>query len=270
MNINELIKGIIIGIAKIIPGLSGAVLMISFNLYDRAIEAITTFFEHPKKNFLFLMNLGIGIILGIVLFSKVISFFITRYYLYTTALFIGLIVGGIPMIKDKTTKKRTNQLFIVISFALMTLLTVLNPNHIYVLKNNYTDLLVFFLAGLLEAIGTILPGISSTALLMLIGVYNSYINILSNALNPIFLKETIYYMLPFSIGMFLGIILLSVLVNYLFKSYKEQTFAIILGISLSSCFSLLLKIIPHITSITSVVISLLLLGIGYIITNKLT
>ena len=64
MNIKLLIKGIIIGIAKIIPGLSGAILMISFNLYDKAIHSITCFFENPKKNLLFILNLGIGIVLS--------------------------------------------------------------------------------------------------------------------------------------------------------------------------------------------------------------
>ena len=106
MNINQLIKGVIIGIAKIIPGLSGAVLMISFNLYDRAIEAITHFFENPKKNFVFLLNLGLGIILGIILFSKVIYYCITNYYLYTTSLFLGLIFGGIPVIYKKVSYQK--------------------------------------------------------------------------------------------------------------------------------------------------------------------
>ena len=80
MNIKNFLKGIIIGVAKIIPGLSGAVLMISFNLYDKAICAITNFFDDVKGNFLFLFNLGLGIGLGIVGFSRVLSYFIVNYY----------------------------------------------------------------------------------------------------------------------------------------------------------------------------------------------
>ena len=119
MNIQELIKGIIVGIAKIIPGLSGAVILISFNLYDRAIQAITHFFENPKKNFFFLLNLSLGIIIGIVLFSKIIIYFLTKYYLYTTTLFLGLIIGGIPTIIKEIPKRKNNNFLVLISFIVM-------------------------------------------------------------------------------------------------------------------------------------------------------
>lgn len=269
MNIKEIIKGIIIGIAKIIPGLSGAVLMISFNLYDRALEAITNFFENPKKNFIFLFNLGLGIILGIVFFSKIIHYFLTKYYLYTTMLFIGLILGGIPIINTKIQKNISNTCLSLIAFLLMSLLAFGNSNYVYTLKNNSFDLLVFFLSGILEAIGTVLPGISSTALLMLIGVYDYYITVLGNALTFAYLKQTLAFVLPFSMGMFIGIISVSLLVNYLFKYFKSQTFAVILGISLSSVFLLLIKLLPCLTTIPTVVISAILFTLGFYITSKL-
>lgn len=270
MNIQELIKGIIIGIAKIIPGLSGAVLMISFNLYDRAIQAITHFLDNPKKNFFFLLNLGVGVVLGIVLFSKVISFFLTHYYLYTTMLFLGLIIGGLPIIKTKISNQKSLYILSIISFIIMGFLTLSSPSNHYTLKNNIIDILIFFSAGILEAIGTVLPGISSTALLMLIGVYDNYIAILGNALNITMLGETLYFILPFSIGLLLGIIIISLLVNFLFRSYQEQTFAIILGISLATILSLFIRLFPYLTNFTSIFISLIMLAIGYILTNKLT
>lgn len=269
MNINQLIKGIIIGVAKIIPGLSGSVLMISFNLYDKAINAITNFFENPKKNFIFLFNLGLGIILGIVLFSKILHYFITNYYLYTTSFFIGLIIGGIPIIAKKIPKKTICYLLILISFVLIFSLSFLTTNQDYALKNTYIDLIVFFIAGFLEAFGTILPGISSTALLMLIGVYNHYLVILSGALNVNYLLDTLNFILPFSLGLLIGIILISILVNYLLKNYSNQTFSIILGISLASIFMLGKNLIPLITSYSKLLISLIILIIGYLITNKL-
>lgn len=270
MKIQELIKGIIVGIAKIIPGLSGAVLMISFNLYDKAIDAITNFFKNPKRNFFFLLNIGVGIILGIVIFSKIISFFLTKYYLYTTILFLGLIMGGIPIINNKINNRKRNYFLMIISLVIMTTITLVTPTNQYVLKNNILDIIIFFLSGILEAIGTILPGISSTALLMLIGVYDNYIITLSNILNPLKLGETMYFILPFSIGLLIGIIIISLLVNYLFKNYKEETFSIILGISISTFITLLIRLIPYITNITSLILSILILIFGYLITNKLT
>jgi len=269
MNIKELIKGIIIGVAKIIPGLSGAVLMISFNLYDKAIDAITNFFSNPKKNIFFLINLGLGIILGIVLFSNIIHFFITNYYVYTTSLFIGLILGGIPVIKNKITSNKSNLLIITISFFVMTILSISNINNNYVLKNNYIDTIVFFISGILEALGTVLPGISSTALLMLIGVYNNYIIMIKNALNPMLISETLFFILPFSLGLFLGIIVISLLVNFLFKHYYEKTFSLILGISFSSVTLLVIKLLPEIQNVFSLLICCTLTLLGFFLTHKL-
>lgn len=269
MSINQLIKGVIIGIAKVIPGLSGAVLMISFNLYDKAIDAITCFFEQPKKNFLFLTNLGIGIIFGIVLFSKIIRYFITNYYLYTTSLFLGLIIGGIPVIAKEVPYKKGYFLWAFISFALVFSLSFLGTNQDYVLKNTYMDFIVFFIAGLLEAFGTVLPGISSTALLMLMGVYNHYLVILSGALNISYLMDTLKFVIPFSLGMLIGIIGISILINYLFRNYHKQTFSLILGVSVASIFMLGKNLIPFVINFKQLLISFIMLIVGYLITNKL-
>lgn len=269
MNIKEFFKGVVIGIAKIIPGLSGAVLMISFNLYDRAIDAITNFFDNPKKNFLFLANLSLGIVIGIVLFSKVISFLITNYYVYTTSLFIGLILGGFPVIMKKIERKKGNYLAILISFVLMMILSLSGINNTYNLQNNYIDIVIFFVSGILEALGTVLPGISSTALLMLLGVYNNYIVIIGNMFNISLLKETLIFLIPFSLGLLFGIITITLLVNYLFKHYYQKTFSIIFGVSLSSVIVLAIKVFLQVTTISSLIVSIIVLLIGYFIMSKI-
>lgn len=269
MNIKEFLKGIIIGIAKIIPGLSGAVLMISFNLYDRAIYAITNFFENPKKNFIFLANLSLGILIGIVFFSKVISFFINHYYTYTTFLFIGLILGGFPILFKKIDKTKKNYLIMIISFIIMTALSLSGINNTYTLKHNYIDIIIFFISGLLEALGTVLPGISSTALLMLLGIYNTYITTISNLFDLTLIKETITFLIPFSLGILIGVISITILINYLFKHHYQLTFSLILGVSISSVLLLIIKVFIGITSLTSLIISILILSIGYFIMSKI-
>ena len=102
-----IIKGFFIGIAKIIPGVSGALLAITFNLYEEGLNAITNFFDNPKKNLFFLLKVGFGIILGIIIFSKVITYFFKYYYFLTMFFFIGLIGGGIiPIIKKNKSKNK--------------------------------------------------------------------------------------------------------------------------------------------------------------------
>ena len=263
----NILKGIIIGIAKVIPGVSGTVLMISFNLYDKAIEAITCFFDSPKKNFVFLLKLLIGIVIGVVGFSKLVSYFISNYYLYTISLFIGLILGGLSVIRREVKKSKRSYLLLIISFLLMIWLSFSNLTSVYALKNNGIDVLVFMVAGFLEAIGTILPGVSSTALLMIIGIYPYYIKILGNLLNIGYILDSLYFLIPFGIGLVLGIIIISLLVNYLFRYHKESTFAIIFGLSLSAIVTLIVGIIPYISNAFDFILVMVLMVIGYLITN---
>lgn len=263
----NILKGIIIGIAKIIPGLSGTILMISFNLYDKAINAITRFFDNPKSNFKFLLTLFIGVVIGIVFFSKIVSYFINNYYIYTISLFIGLILGGLSLIKKEFKITKKNILLFLLSLVFLLYLTYSNKVNVYILKNNYIDILIFIFSGFLEAIGTVLPGVSSTALLMMIGIYPYYIEILGNLFNLNKLISSIYFLLPFSVGLILGIIIISLLVNYLFKYHKENTFAIIFGVSISSIITLLSSIIFKIPNILTLLTSISLILIGYLITN---
>lgn len=269
MYIVNILKGVIIGIAKIIPGLSGAVLMISFHLYDKAIHAITCFFDDAWNHFKFLLSLCLGIVLGIVLFSKVMVYFLNHYYLYTTSLFLGLILGGMGIVYREANKERSGIVIFLISFFLMMILTLSNLDYTYQLQNNYMDYLVFFLAGILEAIGTVLPGISSTALLMLVGVYPYYLLTLSRMLDFGYLMSTLGFVLPFGLGMFLGIIGLVLLVHFLFMKYRKETFSFVLGVTLSSVVLLMIRLFPYILGLGSIFISLLLFLVGYLITYKL-
>lgn len=265
MNIMLILEGIIVGIAKIIPGLSGAILMISFNIYDRTIDAITNFFSDIKNNLLFIINFGIGVGIGIVCFSNVIYYLINNYYVYTTSLFVGLIMGGIPVIGKNIDNSRNGYIILIVSFVLMIFLSISSINNNYVIKNNSMDTIIFVFAGIVEAFGTVIPGISSTALLMIIGIYNKYIYILSNMYNISSVINNIYFIIPFGIGLLGGLISISLLVDYLFKNYKEYTFSFIMGICLASIVLLIIKILFNITSIYMVFISLLLILIGYII-----
>ena len=268
MRLSYILKGIIVGVGKIIPGFSGSVVMISFGLYDKAILAITNFFKDVKKNGLFLLNLGIGIIIGIVLFSRVINYFISNYYVYTMMLFIGLIVGGVPLIWEKSYKNIKGLLLALISLMVILLINSIGGGDNYIIRNNYRDIITFFVAGMLEGFGTIVPGISSTALLMLMGIYNLYLNSLGNIFNINNLTFTCWFFIPFSLGFLITIIGLAVIINYLFFKYEECSYSSILGILLGSVIVLFGDVIFKISNIKDLIISFILLIIGYYIGNR--
>ena len=95
MKIKLILQGFIVGIGKIIPGVSGAMLAMFMGIYEDLMEAVTRFFDDKKHHFLLLLNFGIGLFLAIVLFSKVILFLLNHYYEETIYLFLGLIMGTV-------------------------------------------------------------------------------------------------------------------------------------------------------------------------------
>lgn len=258
------IKGIIIGIGKIIPGVSGALLAIILKLYDRGIDSIVNFFKNPKENILFLLKVGLGILMGIILFSKIINYALSNYYSYTMLFFIGLIIGGIPNISKEVEKK--DYIYTLIVIIIFILISMVNINNNYIIKNNFTDYVIFFIGGIIETCGTVIPGLSSTALLLILGIYNHIILSLSN----LFLISIDYkILLPFLLGIISSLILISKLISVALERYKEKTYSIILGLVLSSVIILILKTFTVYISIFKLIIGLILMIIGIIISNKL-
>lgn len=259
------IKGFIIGIAKIIPGVSGAVLAISMGLYDKAINAITEFFSNPKKNIAFLLPIAIGIIIAMIIGSSIVISSLTNHYLATMLFFIGLIGGSIPVIYRKTDKTKKGLLIILISFLIMFIISISNINNTYEVKDSPFDYFIYFISGIIDAIGTVIPGISSTALLMILGTYDIIINTISNLTSINLFIENSKVIIFYSFGMLIGIIIISLLINYLFKKYNDKTYSAILGIILSSILLLIIKAFSITIVIQDLIIGITLLALGIII-----
>ena len=257
-NIVLIIKGLIIGLAKVMPGVSGAILAISMGVYDKGINAITRFFDNIKENIKFLFFIGIGIIIAIILGSNIVYFLLNNYYVITMLFFMGLIFGSTPKIISKVDKSIKGIMISFITFIIITLLTNLNINN----NSVSNSIIIYLISGLIDAFGMVVPGISSTALLMVIGTYNNIIYSLSSIENIII---NLNILIPYGIGIFIGIIVTSIVINCLFKKYNKLTFSFILGVILSTLLTLLLKIFSYHINIKDLVIGVLLLSLGIII-----
>lgn len=257
-NVILVIKGLIIGFAKVMPGVSGAILAISMGVYDKGINAITRFFDNIKENTKFLFFIGIGIIIAIILGSNIVYFLLNNYYVITMLFFMGLIFGSTPKIISKVDKTIKGYIISLVTFIIITLLTTININN----NNISNSIFIYLISGLIDAFGMVVPGISSTALLMVIGTYNNIIYSLSNVGNII---NNLNILIPYGIGIFIGIIITSIVINYLFNKYNKLTFSFILGVILSTLVTLLLEIFSYHINIKDLVIGILLLSLGIII-----
>ena len=262
-----LLKGFIIGLAKIIPGVSGAVLAISMGLYDKALNALTEFTTNTKENIKFLTPILIGIIIAMIIGANIVNYFLKKYYLITMLFFIGLITGSIKTIYNKTNKNKRSIIIAISSFIIIVILSISNVNNVYIKTNTIIDNIMYFISGIMDAIGTVIPGLSSTALLMILGTYNIIIETISNITNINLISQNINIIVFYSIGMILGIILISLFINYMFKKRSSDTYSCIFGIITSSIFFLILKTFTISFSLIELIIGLILLIIGIIISN---
>ena len=256
-NVILIIKGLIIGFAKVMPGVSGSILAISMGVYDKGINAITRFFDNIKENIRFLFFIGIGIFTAVILGSNIVYYLLNNYYVITMLFFMGLIFGSTPKIIEKIDKTKKGYTVSIVTFIIITLLTTTSVSN----DNINRSLIIYLFSGLIDAFGMVVPGISSTALLMTIGTYNSIIYSLA------IIDLTI--LIPYGIGIFIGIIITSIIINYLFKKYNNLTFSFILGVVLSTLVILIYKIITYNSNIKLLVIGLLLLGVGIVISCHL-
>ena len=217
-----IIKGLIIGLGKIIPGVSGSILAISLGVYEKCIDIISNLKIELKHNIKFLFLLCIGIILGIVIGSKIVYHLLDKYYVQTMSLFIGLIIGTIPSILKKVKITKNDYKYLVLPFVLIYIIFLLPPNE---LKINT------ILIGLIDAFTMIVPGISGTAIFMILGVYDEILILFSNIFN--------FQIILYLIGLVIGILMTTKIINYGFKNYSNESYIIILSLVISSTLYLI-------------------------------
>jgi len=230
------IKGLIIGIGQIIPGVSGGMLAISLGLYEKGIDAISDFFTNTKENIKFLMPLALGIIASVLYISKVIRYFLSAYYLPTMLLFIGLIIGGIPPLinKVKINTNRKNITILLIVFIIVTSLSLFKGNNNISFDTiSVFEYITLFIVGVIYAATMVIPGISGTAIMMLIGYYGVIIDLISHLTDINYTISNINIALPILIGFIFGIIVVSKLMNYLLKNHEVKTNFGLVGLDLS-------------------------------------
>ena len=273
-NIILMLKGMLIGVANIIPGVSGGTLMITLGLYEEVINTISHFFENFKKNVKFIIPIGIGMVVSILLLSKVISFCLDKYPFPTTFFFIGLILGGIPLLWKRASgakRKISNWVVFGITFGIIMLFTFSKSSNYFVSLDNLDiyGYVKLFVIGIISAATMVIPGISGSFVLMLLGYYEPIVNTIKDLTNMELFGRNILILAPFGIGIVVGIILVAKLIEYLLNRYPVKTYYGVLGFVLASIIAIIVPILKVSPSILEVIISVILVIVGGITAYKL-
>lgn len=264
-NIILVIKGFFMGIANLIPGISGGTIAIVLGIYDKLIDSISHLFSKLKENVKFLIPIFIGVALSILTMSKVISFALDNWLFPTILFFIGAIMGGIPMLhgKIKNTKMDFKSYIVfVISFTIIILLTFAGgDNEVSFESLNVIGYIKLFLVGVVAAATMIVPGVSGAAVLMTLGYYAPVLAVVKNLTDFSMLAHNLAICIPFGVGVVIGIFAVAKLIEFLFKKYEKQTYYGVLGFVTSSILAI---IIQNFTSEMIISFSLLEIIVGVV------
>jgi putative membrane protein len=237
--IKNIISGALIGIANIIPGVSGGTVALLLGVYEKLTESVGEFFTVPKEKKIefikFLFQIFIGVVIGLLVFAKVIGFLYTNYRESTSFFFLGLIVASLPLVLTHRDNKKINKhgkLWFLFGLLLMIGFTILQSfygngetsSSLYRLTGGYTIKLI--LAGALAGGAMVIPGISGSLLLVMLGEYYNILGFVNNRMViPVALV---------GIGAVLGIIGFAKIIDKLLKSHRNNTLYFIVGLIVAS------------------------------------
>lgn len=265
-------RGILIGVANIMPGVSGGTLAVSMGIYDKLIYAVTHMKEDWKSSFKILFPIGIGAGIGFLMLSYAINWMFFQYPVQTRFLFIGLVFGGMPEILRyiREEKIKLSYLMMMIDFfVLIAGIPMLKASKAMVV----IDLSVFmavklFGIGFLAAATMVIPGVSGSAILLSIGYYHPLLNEITKFiygfLNMDLLKidRGMLILLPVALGVVIGILLIAKIVEYLFCHYRMLCYWAILGLILASPVGILSGMQKQSVDIFTIFMSFLLFFLG--------
>ncbi len=276
----ELIKGVFVGIANVIPGVSGGTMAVSFGIYDKIISSVTNLFKDFKKSVKTLFPIAVGIAIGIVAFTFIIPYLLETQPFCTSAAFTGLIVGGIPAIvkalkegwnKDTKRSVPVNVIVFIILFVISLAMPFMNgdaESGILLTADAPTMIKVFFL-GIIAAATMVIPGVSGSLVLMILGYYFGIITAVKDFITGLknldfnAMLDRGLVLAPFAIGCLLGIFFISKIIEWLFNHYSSATFCGILGLIVTSPVSIFYKVHQEYslssTSIVQVIVGVVVL-----------
>lgn len=232
--------GVVFGTANVIPGVSGGTMLVIFGIFDKLTESISGI-KKIFANIRFLITFGLGAGAGILLSAKVINKLFTGFPIQTNLFFIGLILGGIPLIyRLGTAEKKVRPLCaipFVLAMSVVIGLTVLEKLDLFKLAPDTVegfDLIVslkLVACAALAAVTMIIPGISGSFIMMLLGVYQTIIGALESF--------NFYVIIPFAIGAVIGIIFGAKLISFLIKKNKLMVYSALMGLVVGSVYAIL-------------------------------
>lgn len=255
--IRNFLNGAAFGIVETVPGVSGGTIAIILGFYYEVISTVNHFREDLKKSLKFLCPFILGAAVGVLTFISIINYLLEHYSFPTMSFFIGLIAGIIPVIFSKVKEPRQNFKFKEIMLIVIPILILVAISHLKGLVGSGADpaetiknidvfyMIFIFFTGMLAAAALVIPGISGSFVMLLLGVYPlvshtlSSVRILLSDITNVGIWLNIFKVAgPLAIGIIVGGLSMARLIEKLLNNYHKTVYLIIMGLLLGSFYAL--------------------------------
>ena len=246
-NLYFVLAGVVFGLANVIPGVSGGTMAVVFGVYERLINLIANIRKNLKKELPFIAVFGAGAAVGILAFGKLMKWILQNHAAEANAFFIGVILGSIPILVGfafkKTSKKTGKSRWIVnagniipmlVTFGIMIPMALSGDTSeakeaavaAQVTGFNLLNTLLYIVYGVIAVTTMIIPGISGSFVMLLIGFYGTIISAVADL--------NFFVLIPFAVGCVIGLFTVAKLIKWLLKKYPRPSYSAILGFVLGS------------------------------------
>lgn len=276
----QILQGMVVGIANIIPGVSGGTMMVAMGLYDRLIHAITHLKSEFKESMKLLIPIFAGAGIAIIALSRLFEFLLATWPIPTNFAFCGLIAGSLPFIFKKVKGHKVTVSKIIpflIFFGVVILMALLGETGgaSANVSFGFVNILKLFGVGVIAAATMVVPGVSGSMMLMLLGYYDTILKAINDFVDALVkfdmggLATGVGILAPFGIGVVIGIFLIAKLIEFIFSKAEIHAYYGIIGLILASPIAILMKTDWSGFSVLMIGIGILTFGLGWFIASKL-
>lgn len=232
-------KGFLIGSSMTVPGVSGGTMAILLGIYDQLIGAISRFTKEPKKNFLFLVKFCAGAVVGIGSLALALDWLLEVFPIPVSFFFLGAVIGGIPALYRKTRATRfkvSSAVYILLGLGIVLGIGMIPQNLLpFSAEITLTNLLIWLLAGLVVAIALVLPGISTSHMLLVLGIYETVLAAVKNL--------QLGFLALLVVSTLVGVILITRPLEWTMNKFPHQTYCMIMGFVVGSLADIVMDIV---------------------------
>ena len=278
--IKNLLKGIVMGIANIIPGVSGGTMAVSMGIYDRMIHCVTHLFKEFKESMKFLIPIFLGIGIALVGLSFIIEPEFAYFPLQTNCLFIGLIVGGLPAVWQKVKGKGIKISYIVpfvLFFAVVVGMAAIGEKEGTAADLSFSvwSVIKLFAVGIIASATMVIPGVSGSMMMLLLGYYNPIVAAIKNfvtalaAFDMAGILEGCGILVPMGLGIVVGIFAIAKVIEIIFEKFPIQAFWAIIGLIVASPIAIFLLGDVGTITVIGILTSIVTFAVGFLVAVKL-